>query len=141
MTTAITTQVSERRMADLLCNALEGGSNYWYRIKEFIAPPVIAFHTWETEWDGPNSVKVFRHIDYPCNEGGALIIEAFSENEPDEINGKKEWRLDLPAMHRGLQLMAEKYPHHWGDFQAENGDAITGDVFLQLSLFGEVVYG
>jgi hypothetical protein len=148
MTTAITTQVSERRMADLLCNALEGGSNYWYDIKEFIAPPEITFRTWDRTWaqsvggEEPNAVKIFRHIDYPMSTGGALVIQSLAEgNEPDEINGNTQWRLDLPAMRRGLQLMAEKYPHHWRDFQTGNDDAATGDVFLQLSLFGEVVYG
>jgi hypothetical protein len=40
-----------------------------------------------------------------------------------------------------LALMAEKEPRHFGDFMGENDDATTSDVFLQLCLFGEVVYG
>ena len=49
--------------------------------------------------------------------------------------------LDGDAVQRGLQTMAEKYPRHWGDFIRENEDAITGDVFIQCCLLGEVVYG
>jgi hypothetical protein len=49
-------------------------------------------------------------------------------------------RLDMAAIKNGLKVMAEKYPHHWQDFVSENDDAITGDVFLQCCLFGEIVY-
>jgi hypothetical protein len=34
-----------------------------------------------------------------------------------------------------------QYRSHFGDMIGETGDAITGDVLLQLSLLGEVVYG
>jgi hypothetical protein len=37
--------------------------------------------------------------------------------------------------------MADKYPRHIADILSENDDATTGDVFLQLCLFGDVVYG
>jgi hypothetical protein len=46
----------------------------------------------------------------------------------------------MAAIKSGLKVMAEKYPHHWQDFVSENDDAITGDVFLQCCLFGEIVY-
>jgi hypothetical protein len=74
--------------------------------------------------------RVYQHIDYPLNAGGSLIITSYED--PDGINGVKAWRFDLEAAQRGLQLMAEKYPHHYADFMAENDDATTGDVFLQL---------
>jgi hypothetical protein len=44
-------------------------------------------------------------------------------------------------MAKGLQVMAEKYPVHFNNFDSDNFDAETGDVFLQCSLFGEIVYG
>jgi hypothetical protein len=44
-------------------------------------------------------------------------------------------------MVRGLQLMADKYPNHFADFMQENDDATTSDVFLQLSVFGELIFG
>jgi hypothetical protein len=36
--------------------------------------------------------------------------------------------------------MTEKYTHHWRDLMAENDDATTADVFLQMSLFGDILY-
>ena len=32
-------------------------------------------------------------------------------------------------------------PHHYADAVTESGDAVTGDVFLQLCLFGKVIFG
>jgi len=41
----------------------------------------------------------------------------------------------------GLSLMQEKYPHQFAAFMTEKDDADTADIFIQLCLFGEVVYG
>jgi hypothetical protein len=125
----ITTKVLVKNedIESLLCTALEGGSNYWYTITEFHEPPALVYRSDETE--------IFRHLDYPMNEGGYLMIGDKEDEEREPV------KLDLAALHRGLQLMAEKYPDHFKDVVDENADAITGDVMLQLALFGEVVYG
>ena len=47
--------------------------------------------------------------------------------------------LDRDKIKAGLALLAET--RHWDDFMCENEDGTTGDVFLQLCLFGEVVFG
>lgn len=122
-------KVSLERISSLLCSAFEGGSNYWYQIDKFIKPETMSFRTDEGQ--------IFRHLDYPLNEGGALII---SDIEGD-LNEPPWKRLDLEAIKKGLQIMAEKYPRHMGDFLNENDDADTGDVFLQCCLFGEAIYG
>jgi|SRR5882672_2893936 len=124
---AVTTHVSKERMSDLLCNALEGGSNYWYRIEKFVEPPSLTFRS--------DPKTIFTHLDYPMNDGGALEISSLEEPEREHV------MLTLDKLRKGLTLMAEKYPHHWTDFLKENDDATTGDVFLQLAVFGELVYG
>jgi len=111
-----------------LCSALEGGSNYWYCIAEFI-PPTVG----DVPWDGEE--VCFRHLDYPCREGGALIIIELGEEEP------KRMRLDRAALVEGLKVMATKYTKHFADVMTETGDAITGDVLLQCACFGELIYG
>ena len=123
----ITHQISRQRISDLLCSAFEGGSNYWYVIEKFIQPETLNFRTDEEE--------IFKHLDYPLNEGGAILI---GDNE-DEDAGTK--RLDLKSIQKGLRTMAKKYPRHMSDFLNENDDAGTGDVFLQCCLFGDVIYG
>jgi hypothetical protein len=123
----VTQDVPLQRISDLLCCALEGGSNYWYFIQEMDEPPKLEFRSHET--------KVFKHLDYPLNDGGALSIA--SNEEPE----RKHAILNLESIRKGLQIMAEKYPNHFGDFIAENEDATTGDVFLQCACYGEVLYG
>jgi len=128
----ITQEVSLSRISNLLCDALEGGSNYWYMIEEQIKPTKIEFH----ESIGSHSPKLWAH-EYPLNPGGALIISSTEEDD-----GKK-YRLDFKAVERGLKLFSEskEMKHHWADFINENEDGITADVFFQFCVLGEVIYG
>lgn len=123
--------VTKERIANLLCCAFEGGSNYWYWIDKFIKPPIL-------EWQN-DPEQVFQHIDYPLNKGGALIISDKEDDSP--AKSKKTYRLDLESITKGLQVMADKCPRHFADMVSEDFDATTGDVLLQCCLFGEVIYG
>jgi hypothetical protein len=136
LTVNVKTELPLTRVADLLCSALEGGSNYWYSIEEFIKPEKINFDLFKNDsiLGGP---EVFRHIHYPVSPGGALIIV---DKEEEDKDNRVKHRLDLNSLERGAQIFAEKYPRHFADFMNENDDAITGDVFLQCCLFGEIVY-
>jgi hypothetical protein len=60
----------------------------------------------------------------------------------EDEDGDK-FTLNKAAIIRGKELMATdpQYSSHYADVLRENDDADTGDVFLQLCLFGEVVYG
>lgn len=117
-------EIEEERIQDLLTEALEGGSNHWYLIKEYRYPEGKTKADFE-----------FQHVEVPFAEGGAIVFE-------DSHDGKKkDYVLDRAAMEKGLTLMASKFGAHWNTFLQENDDAETGDVFLQLALFGEVIYG
>jgi hypothetical protein len=37
--------------------------------------------------------------------------------------------------------MKKEYPYHYADLVEGNDDAETGDVWLQLAVFGELIYG
>lgn len=53
----------------------------------------------------------------------------------------KEYSLNRDKIENGLEIMAKKYPKHFIDFAVrEDYDEMTGDVFLQCALFGEVIY-
>lgn len=112
--------------AYLLCNAFEGGSNYWYTIARFTTP--------KTPWRFPGDTEVFKHIGYPLAKGGAVIIA-------DKEDEEKEYTLDLAAVRKGWTIFKRDYARHYADVLKENADATTGDVFLQCCLFGEVIYG
>ena len=120
-------EFDEDRMCTLLCSALEGGSNYWYKITKFVEPPKLEYRTDESQ--------VFRHLDYPMNEGGAIFIKDLFGDYP------QPYTLDRKRMVKGLQVMADKFPRHFRNFMEENDDAETGDVFLQCCIFGDVVFG
>ena len=123
----VTTRVQVRRLQGLLCSAFEGGSNYWYMIHDEVKPSAMV-----DRFDG---ARVYPPVDYPTNPGGALLIGSML----DPKDSSK--RLDLAAIQRGLQVMAEEYPRHFGNFMDEADDATTADVFLQCCLFGKLVYG
>lgn len=122
-------EVSFDRIADLICCAMEGGIGYWGVISGYKEPEEV----WRPRDSAPDS-HVYKHNWYPISKGGAVLLQ---DNEDDS----KTFTFDLPAVERGLALMAKEAPQHWQDFLREDEDAVTGDVFVQLAVFGEVIYG
>jgi hypothetical protein len=125
MNITITTKVnvSQDRIASLLCTALDTGcGGSWYWIHDYKYTKATGAEYWH---------------DIPLH-GGSIEFDV-RELEDDE----PEWHtLDATTIEKGLKLMADTYPdYHWRNFITENDDAETGDVFLQLCLFGEVIYG
>jgi hypothetical protein len=125
----VQTQISDERLKNLLCSALEGGSNYWYNILKYVIAD-----------NADQSTIEFKHIDLPFIEGCGVMISDI-EAEEDEEGAFEPVLLNREAMQKGLQIMADKYNWHFQNFMTENDDAETGDVFLQCSLFGEIVFG
>lgn len=131
--------VADKRLRDILCNAFEGGSNYWYFIEDTVCPPGTTLEDFFEGGSRQDPENYFHYAELlPLEEGGALIIRTL---ENDEINGHKSRRLDRDTIAKGCAVMAEKYARHWSNFVTEHDDAETGDVFLQCCLFGEIVFG
>lgn len=136
-----TRTITREQVANLLCSAFEGGSNYWYRIEKFHEPTAYEFNTGA---DLGRPAGHFKQIDYPLNPGGYLVV---SDHYGADGGNVKKRRLNLRSIERGLNLLAQAYAankdygYHWRDFVEENDDATTADVFLQFCLFGEVIYG
>lgn len=123
MNVNVTLAVDSERINDLLTSALEGGSNYWYLL--------------DTDKSSLNGEEFWG--DAPMH-GGHLHIELA---DPDEgpINNRTEWTVDRDACERAIRIMAEKFPRHFTNWYNENDDAETGDVFLQLACFGDIIFG
>jgi hypothetical protein len=132
MKTAI--EIDDDKIKGLLCCALEGGSNYWYTIDGYDLADGLTYSDFQK--GGKMQGKQYWHPSeiIPFVAGCTVRIRDMEDNN-------KLYRLDRAALERGLLVMREKAPRHFGDFIADNDDAITGDVFLQCCLFGEVVYG
>lgn len=121
-------QVDLQEVAELLSCAFEGGTGYWCRIHAYVVPPAPSPVLDECE--------IFKHTDYPLTEGGAVVCvdTDLPLEEQDELH------LNLASVQKGLELLANKHPQHFADFQTGKYDATTGDVFLQLCLLGEYIY-
>ena len=75
--------------------------------------------------------------------GGTLLVNDYSDcdNELYEDDNPTQHTLTLKDVRKGLRLMKKEYPSHYADLVEENDDAETGDIWLQLAVFGEVIYG
>lgn len=114
---AITFKLTEGMFHDQVTAAVEGGSNYWARID-------VGKH--KPGWRNYFMAKF-------------TVIE-ISDKKAGVVQGLT-YELSLDKLKAGLQVLADKYPHHFKDVIAETGDATTGDVLVQCALFGEIVYG
>ena len=125
--------VANKRIAELLCAGFEGGCGYWCRIMDCV-PPARPVAVLDPEGD------VYMYTDFPLT-GGKVIVRLDDGSSGDTDEKYEPLVLNGAAIKKGLQLMPEKAPHHWANFLNENEDALTGDVFIQLCLLGEIVYG
>lgn len=121
----ITIEVSEEAIASALVSALEGGTNYWLEILEYGKPKKLTYRC--------DKQKIFKHIDYPMNSTGSIVLR-------DTQTGK-DYRLTRQKLNKAVKLMAEQYSQAFSDMINESGDAITGDMLVQLAVFGDVIYG
>tara|TARA_Y100000310_G_C20146245_1_gene562585 strand:+ start:145 stop:558 length:414 start_codon:yes stop_codon:yes gene_type:complete len=125
--------ITNRQIMNLLCCAFEGGSNYWYRNLDVKSlPPGAKEEDYTNEAIKKRSNGFWlRYYVIPV-EGGTVELEAVGEP------GKLE--LHRGHLKRGLQLLVDKYPSRFADVISEHEDGSTGDIFLQLCLFGEVPF-
>lgn len=135
-TVTTTTTVTTEQVASLITSALSGGSNRWIVSVETIEP-----EKWE--WTDTLANDVLSLDDerwdheYPLNPGGAIVFHVY---DPDVDASVRTCRLDLESIQLGLSVMAAKHPAHFSAILKGCADEITGDVFLQHALFGEIIY-
>ena len=78
---------------------------------------------------------------------GVMVYDLYDEDAEDFDGDIKDFpasakhHLTIESVRKGLELMRDQYPHHFADLIEGNDDLITGDVFLQLATFGELIYG
>lgn len=105
-------EVTAQSIADMMIGAIEGGSTYW----------CDHIDTANKDWSKAETYeKPF----------------AFTVTDDDD----NVYVMDNVSTQKGLELMANDYPTHFADMMQEQGDAETSDVFFQLCVLGELVYG
>ena len=120
LTQTQTHTISQQALRDLLCTAVEGGSTYWAGFMRPMADPV----------SGECYVSV---TVYAAMEGDFATRVVTAD-----------------GLMRGLQALVvaaedtETFPaaaQHLADVLQGDADAGTADVVLQLTMFGEVMFG
>lgn len=130
-----TTKFTDHQIKSLLCCGFEGGVGYWCQIKDYAFAEGLTYEDFckggkmqgEEYWHPCQLV--------PMTPGCAVICIETEEEDPKPLT------LNRTKIEVGLQLMADKFPRHFGNFMDDNADAETGDVFIQCCLLGDVVYG
>jgi len=121
-------KIPEDRIEDLLCGAFEGGSTYWAVCD--ISPQ------YKRKFDVEYSYQI------PLKGGE---IDIYDVDEPDQLLGvinEQNLKTGLKLMANGRDKNDREIPlRHFQDFINKNDDAITADVFLQLVVLGELVFG
>lgn len=110
--------ITKENLIDLFVTALEGGSNHWYYIKTL-----------------PNNVKSAETIGEHILNGG--YIQFFDIENTKELLGD----VDMNSLLDAIQLLKNKYPNEYENILMEEFDANDADLFLQLCVMGEVVFG
>lgn len=120
----VTVQVSKEAVANLLSSGFEGHmTKHWCRIM----------------CTDPNHLKMPIY-DYPLHGGSVTCrLDDGETKETDRVYTPLvlNWRSILS----GLRVMADRYPRSFAELRDGSGDAVTGDVFIQCCLLGEVRYG
>jgi len=115
-----TVEVNFDRIDDLVTGAVEGGSKHWIGETKIIG--------------GMEGKEGYSFVNL-LREGVKIL---FVNNK----DGSSAY-LTLERMFNALLIMANSKIsfHHWGNILTEKEDGKTSDIFLQLALFGEIVYG
>ena len=124
-----TYDVTPADITNLVVSALEGGYSPWLHKFELVENHGI-LRRGEC-WYGQDEVFANPFI----------ITATFDDPGLEEGNGRKSLTFCHADVFEALQKMAQKAPHHFRNIVDDNTDAITGDVFMQFVLLGEIVYG
>ena len=129
-------KIGEEQISNVLCCALEGGSNYWYMLgdfdrKHFIAgEPLVDNLTRSFMLDPDYKVEV-------------LDLESLEFDDDDDDEGHMETLgyLTNASMAYAFQQLAEHDQGRFGLIIDMECDADDADVWFQTAVMGEVVFG
>ena len=120
-----TVRIPNEKIQDLITTCLEGACRYWASFK------------FPTDW----KEKYSSYEQIPFKDGNITVYDV----ETEELLGY----LNRASVKVGLQLMAnckdlkgKVVPaRHFKNIATDNEDEETADVFMQLAVLGEIVYG
>lgn len=129
----ITQTFDKQTLVDLIVTAIEGGSTDWYMLDDVDFPTSVDNKLCFSEkighaiWDNPEWSMPVYDVEYAGDDYSDL-------GEPLGI-------LSYASCQKAFDLLAKDYPDVLARIVSEDSDALDADVFFQLAVMGEVVYG
>ncbi len=120
--------ITKEQIADQLCTALEGGSNYWYLLGHVDTTHFVKGDTYVD-----NLMRSFiADTEYELN-----VYDIESDEDEPELLGK----VTYTSIGNAFTTMGWHYPKQLANIISGDYDADDSDVWFQLATMGEVVYG
>lgn len=148
---ALNRNLTKEDIIDLFVTALEGGSNYWYYMD--LPDNIKSYGQYISEAVGEYILQGGKIYFYD-NELRSEVMYNLRKGEykiEGDIIDQKRFDEDIEETYLGyvdvdkildaISLIKKEYPNIWENILLEQSDAGDADVFLQLSVMGEVVFG
>jgi hypothetical protein len=135
-------KLSREDLIDLFITALEGGSNHWYYIKHI--PRDVSYAMNHLGSSGSDAIANY------LMDGGKIyfydIEEVDIHDDSDALSVEDDDKgylgyVDIDNILEGITILKRDYDDIYERILDEQYDANDADVFLQLCVMGEVVYG
>jgi hypothetical protein len=145
---ALNRKLTKEDIINLFVTALEGGSNYWYHIEfpdkggstssEEIGDLIlkggtVSFYDIELMED----IEVKTRKGYYNIQGGIVDENQLAKDKEEALLGD----VDMNSILEGISITKEDHPEVWENILLEQYDANDADIFLQLCVMGEIVFG
>jgi hypothetical protein len=148
---ALNRSLTKNDLIDLFVTALEGGSNHWYymdlpdnirtygkstseAVGEFILQGGKIYFYDVEEYE--NVIRNKEDGEYDI-QGGIINQKSYNEDLDETYLGY----VDMDKVLESIPIIKKDYHEIWERILLEQGDAGDADVFLQLCVMGEVIYG
>jgi hypothetical protein len=148
---ALNRKLTKEDIINLFVTSLEGGSNYWYHME---LPDNINSYGDSTSEAVGNfimkggtvpfyDVEMIGDIEYR-KKRGEYNIQGDIVNQKELDKDYEEALLgyvDMDSILEGINIVKKDYPDVWENILLGQEDASDADVFLQVCVMGEVVFG
>ena len=128
---------------DIVITALEGGSNYWYLLKEDATEILDRYKGQYEPLIHGNRKELFYGYRVEAVLPAIMAGETIPIHDEEDPNGPVIGSFSLDNMKKGFEIMAEKYPDYLRMVLDEDADYDAGDAdaIVQLLTLGEITYG
>ena len=133
---ALNRKLTKEDIIDLFVTALEGGSNYWYYMD---LPDNIKSYGQSISEAVGEYILQGNKVYFYVHELRSDVIDQkrFDEDIDETYLGS----VDMDKILDSISVIKTEYPEIWENILLEQADAGDADVFLQLCVMGEIVFG